>query len=118
MNENVDDLEKAIKVIATIPEKGDQPEEPTVEQDAKEEADSGLAAAKSPLPAVLGEASDKLSQMLKNVLQAKVTRHLLLIMCARVNTLSVSRYRTTLTSSKAMERLRKDLYFYSKHECL
>ena len=85
MNENVDDLEKAIKVIATIPEKSDQDED---EQDKPNEA--VLTPAASPMPTMLGESSDKLSKMLKNVLQAKVMRHLLLIiMCPFVNTLSV-----------------------------
>ena len=84
MNENVDDLEKAIKVIATIPEKSDQTEEDETEQEKKEEENAAVAPARSPLPAVLGETSDKLSQMLKNVLQAKVIRHLLLIMCVFV----------------------------------
>lgn len=73
----MDDLEKAIKVIGAIPEKSDQEEE----ADSVEEVSSSTAGtrpAASPLPTVLGESSDKLSKMLKNVLQDKVSpRHLL-----------------------------------------
>lgn len=80
MEENVDDLEKAVKVIAAIPEKTDRSdvddeEEKGGDGGAGEASSSGTGArpAASPLPTVLGESSDKLSKMLKNVLQAKVS---------------------------------------------
>ena len=80
MEENVDDLEKAVKVIAAIPEKTDRSDVDDEEEKrgnggAGEASSSGTGArpAASPLPTVLGESSDKLSKMLKNVLQAKVS---------------------------------------------
>lgn len=73
MEENVDDLERAIKVIATIPEAkpdlDEQPEEQSLDQQKQEEEpfprpSSGESSA---------EPTDRLSKMLKNVLQAKVS---------------------------------------------
>lgn len=79
------DLEKAVKVIAAIPEKTDRSEEEEEKKgDEKtgETSSPGTRPAASPLPTVLGESSDKLSKMLKNVLQAKVSpaRHLLYLL--------------------------------------
>ena len=78
MEENVDDLEKAIKVIATIPEKS-APTEDDEDDVIMTKSDDGPNDAKetarnlvSPT-GLLGEPTDKLSKMLKNVLQAKVS---------------------------------------------
>lgn len=123
MNENVDDLEKALKVIAVLPEKTEELAEGE-EKSAAEEAVQGEASsvrpAVSPLPSLLGESSDKLSRMLKNVLQAKVRRHLLLIRLGLLRHLMHynRNTRTTLTSLKATERRRRDLFFSSNRECL
>lgn len=125
MNENVDDLEKALKVIAVLPEKTntEEPsggEEKSAAEEALQDEASSVRPAVSPLPSLLGESSDKLSRMLKNVLQAKVRRHLLLIRLGLLRH-PVHYYhhtRTTLTSLKATERRRRDLYFSSNRECL
>lgn len=82
MDENVDDLEKAVKVIATISERdgatGDSsdatpstsPAPPVGEAEKKSNETETDKPSKSPLDA---EGGDKLSKMLKNVMRAKVT---------------------------------------------
>lgn len=137
MEENVVDLEKAIKVIGAIPEKGDQDDDDDEKEGERSSSSpvAGTRPAASLLPTVLGESSDKLSKMLKNVLQDKVSPttpslHLLHLMSinknayhsptvkSHIHTFTLTKHRTTLTSSRATERQRSDLYFYSKRECL
>lgn len=71
----MDDLEKAIKVIGAIPDKSEQDEDEEEGASVGESTSTTAATrpAVSPMPTVLGESSDKLSKMLKNVLQDKVS---------------------------------------------
>ena len=67
MDENVDELEKAIKVIGTISERQEVPRDDNEEEEDVKDSDNKPSDTTK-------EASDKLSRLLKNVMQAKVMK--------------------------------------------